>query len=43
MKMLTWYPEKWATAQEMLSHPWLQLDDNYDTKLADDEYELMME
>jgi len=27
----------------MLSHPWLQLDDNYDTKLTDDEYELMME
>ncbi len=26
----------------MLSHPWLQLEDNYDTKMTDDEYEMMM-
>lgn len=26
MKMLTWYPEKRATAQEMLSHPWLNME-----------------
>lgn len=42
MKGLTWYPEKWGTAQEMLSHPWLKMAKNYDYKMSDSEYELMM-
>ena len=36
--MLAWYPEKRATAQEMLSHPWLYMESNYDYKMNDKEY-----
>ncbi len=40
--MLEWYPEKRATAQTMLNHPWLKKEANYDYKLSDKEYEVMM-
>lgn len=42
LAMLTWYPEKRATAQEMLEHPWLKMPRNDDYKMGDDEYEKMM-
>ena len=42
MKMLTWYPDTRATAQEMLDHPWLKMPANYDYKMNDEEYEKMM-
>ena len=32
MPMLAWDPEKRATAQQMLNHPWLQMESNYETK-----------
>ena len=41
--MLTWYPEKRATAQEMLDHPWLKMPRNENFKMQDQEYEKMME
>lgn len=37
-----WDPEKRATAQELLNHPWLKMDKNYNTKIPDDEHEVMM-
>jgi serine/threonine-protein kinase SRPK3 len=40
--MLSWYPEDRATAQKMLSHPWLTRTANYDYKYSDREYEVMM-
>lgn len=40
--MLEWYPHKRATAEEMLSHPWLNMSANYDYKYTDKEYEIMM-
>ena len=40
--MLAWYPHKRATAQQMLSHPWLNMSPNYDYKYTDKEYEIMM-
>lgn len=40
--MLTWYPDRRATAQEMLEHPWLKMPRNDDFKLSDSEYEKMM-
>lgn len=42
MEMLTWYPEKRKTAQQMLSHPWLTMETNLDYRLTDKEYEVMM-
>ncbi len=42
MPMLQWYPEKRATAQQMLNHPWLTSPGTYDYKLSDREYEVMM-
>ena len=36
--MLDWDPEKRASAQQMLNHPWLQMDKIYDTKMTDEEY-----
>lgn len=41
--MLTWYPDKRATAQEMLEHPWLKMPRNDRFRLDDEEYEKMME
>ena len=40
--MLTWYPDKRATAQEMLDHPWLKMARNDDYRMHDEEYEKMM-
>lgn len=40
--MLTWYPDKRATAQEMLDHPWLKMKRNDDYRMNDEEYEEMM-
>lgn len=41
--MLVWYPEKRATAQEMLEHPWLKMERNDSFKMQDQQYEKMME
>ena len=35
--MLTWEPEKRASAQEMLNHPWLRMADDYDFKVDNEE------
>jgi hypothetical protein len=43
--MLTWYTNKRATAQDMLSHPWLNTDgDDFDGNYhyTDREYEVLM-
>ena len=40
--MLGWYPEKRATAQQMLQHPWLNMVPNYEYKYSDREYEVML-
>lgn len=37
--MLEWHHDGRATAQEMLSHPWLNMPDNYDYKFTKKEYE----
>ena len=42
MKCLTWYPERRATAQELLDDPWLTMPKNFDTKMTDEQYEEMM-
>jgi serine/threonine protein kinase len=42
LPMLEWYPEKRATAQEMLSHPWLNMPSNYDTSMDEAEFQKMM-
>ena len=40
--MLSWYPWERATARKMLDHEGLRMADNYDYKLTDKEYEVMM-
>ena len=40
MKILKWYPSDRPTAQEMLSHPWLNMPDDYNYKMSDMEYKL---
>lgn len=40
--MLEWYPEKRATAQEMLNHPWLKMESNYDTHISQAEFDKIM-
>lgn len=42
LPMLEWYPEKRATAKEMLEHPWLDMEDNYDYLLSERDYQVMM-
>lgn len=42
LPMLEWYPHKRATAKEMLSHYWLNMEANYDYKFSDREYEVML-
>lgn len=42
MKCLTWYPERRATAQELLDHPWLVRHREEQVKMSDEEYEAMM-
>jgi uncharacterized protein YecE (DUF72 family) len=41
--MLIWEPDKRATAQEMLDHPWLKRQRNDDYRMEDEEYAQMME
>ena len=38
LQMLHWYPSDRATAQQMLSHPWLSMADEYNYKMTDLEY-----
>lgn len=33
--MLSWYPEKRATAEQMLAHPWLSMGDNDRSYMTD--------
>lgn len=42
MPMLEYYPERRATAQSMLSHPWFNMPANYDYLMSDREYERMI-
>ena len=39
--MLTYEPEKRATAQDMLESSWLNMEANFDYKMSDREYEKM--
>ena len=39
LPMLRWHHDRRATAQEMLKHPWLNMEDNYDFKYEKKEYE----
>lgn len=38
LPMLEWDPEKRASAQTMLKHPWLNMASNYDTRLTPEEH-----
>eukprot|EP01022_Parablepharisma_sp_SALTPOND_P026610 TRINITY_DN64482_c1_g1_i1.p1 TRINITY_DN64482_c1_g1~~TRINITY_DN64482_c1_g1_i1.p1 ORF type:complete len:696 (-),score=98.02 TRINITY_DN64482_c1_g1_i1:131-2218(-) len=38
LPMLEWYPDRRATAQDMLSHYWLNIPKNYDYKMSEKEY-----
>ncbi len=42
MPMLNYYPERRATAQSMLSNPWLNMPSNFDYLMTDREYERMI-
>lgn len=42
LPMLEWYPNKRATAKDMLSHSWLNMEANFDFKYSDREYEVML-
>lgn len=42
MPMLEYYPERRATAQKMLSHPWLNMPANYEYLMSEREYERML-
>ena len=41
LPMLEYYPEKRASAREMLNHPWLKMEPNFDYWMADWEVEKM--
>ncbi len=41
MPMLEWYPEKRASARELLRHPWLKMKPNFDYLMSDIEIEKM--
>lgn len=41
MPMLEYYPEKRASAKQMLAHPWLTMPANFDTHMSDIEVEKM--
>ena len=38
--MLHWDPDKRASAEQMLSHPWLTMPANYETRITPAEREL---
>lgn len=40
--MLEFYPERRASAQEMLNHPWLNMEADFDFKMSDREHEKMI-
>lgn len=42
MPMLNYYPERRATAQSMLNHPWLNMPANFDYQMSEREYERML-
>ena len=42
LPMLKWFPHERASAQEMLEHPWLNMDPNYDFQLGELEFRKMM-
>lgn len=42
LPMLEWYPERWASAKEMLDHPWLKMEPNYDYVMNESEFQKMM-
>ncbi len=38
MPMLEWYPDRRATARQMLAHPWLTMSPCYDYKMSEKEH-----
>ena len=42
LPMLEWYPDKRASAQTMLDHPWLKMPSDYDFQLGELEFRKMM-
>lgn len=42
LPMLEYYPEKRASAQQMLNHPWLNMPANLDYLMSEREYERMI-
>jgi len=38
LPMLEWYPDRRATAQDMINHPWLNMPKNYDYYMSDKEF-----
>lgn len=42
LPMLTWNHETRASAEEMLKHPWLEMEPNFDFKYTEREYEVML-
>ncbi len=42
LPMLNYYPERRATAQSMLNHPWLNMQSNFDYHMSEREYERMI-
>lgn len=43
LPMLRWDPDKRASAEEMLNHPWLRMDANYETRLTKEQFNAVME
>lgn len=39
MKILKWFTTDRASAKEMLDHPWLKMEDNYQTRMSDLEFQ----
>ena len=40
MKILKWYPKDRPSAEDMLSHPWFTMADEYDYKMSEMEYKI---
>ena len=40
--MLEWYPERRASAKDMLNHPWLTMEPDYEFKMTEKESQIMM-
>lgn len=38
LPMLEWYPERRATAQDMLKHPWLNMESNYECTMNENDF-----